>query len=82
MTRSRLVIIVAKWFVKFQDFMNRNTSVKGKWPLLSPSIKGRSPTRKKHLQKLRLLGNFHHNVTVLETGKRELILKRRPSSAE
>ena len=41
-----------------------------------------SPTRKKHLEKLRLLGNFHHNVTVLETGKGELILKRRPSSAE
>lgn len=41
-----------------------------------------SPTRKKHLEKLRLLGNFHHNVTVLETGKGELNLKRRPSSAE
>lgn len=41
-----------------------------------------SPTRKKHLEKLRLLGNYHHNVTVLETGKGELILKRRPTSAE
>ena len=41
-----------------------------------------SPTRKKHLEKLRLLGNYHHNLTVLETGKGELILKRRPTSAE
>ena len=39
-----------------------------------------SPTRKKHFEKLRLLGNYHHNLTVLETGKGELILKRRPSS--
>ena len=39
-----------------------------------------SPTRKKHLEKLRLLGNYHQNVTVLETGKGELIIKRRPSS--
>lgn len=39
-----------------------------------------SPTRKKHLEKLRLLGNFHHNLNVLETDKGELILKRRPSS--
>ena len=31
-----------------------------------------SPTRKKQLEKLRLLGSYHHNVTVLETGKGEL----------
>ena len=37
------------------------------------------PTRKKHFEKLRLLRNYHHNLTVLETGKGELILKRRPS---
>ena len=41
-----------------------------------------SPTRKKHLEKLRLLGNYHHNLTVLETGRGELILKRRPVSDE
>ena len=41
-----------------------------------------SPTRKKQLEKLRLMGNYHHNVTVLETGKGELILKRRPTSAD
>ena len=39
-----------------------------------------SPERKRHLEKLRLLGNYHHNLTVLETGKGELIVMRRPSS--
>ena len=40
-----------------------------------------STERKKHLEKLRLLGNYHHNLTVLETGKGELIVMRRPSSS-
>ena len=41
-----------------------------------------SPSRKKHLEKLRLLGNYHHNSTVLEIGKGELIVSRRPSSCK
>lgn len=40
-----------------------------------------STERKSHLEKLRLLGNYHHNLTVLETGKGELIVMRRPSSS-
>ena len=30
-----------------------------------------SPSRKKHLEKLRLLGNYHNNLTVTETGRLE-----------
>ena len=41
-----------------------------------------SPRRKMHFEKLQLLGNFHHNVTVLETKQGELIVMRRPSSGE
>lgn len=41
-----------------------------------------SPWRKKHLEKLRLLGNYHHNLTVMETGKGELIVCRRPTSGK
>ncbi|XP_068746319.1 uncharacterized protein [Montipora capricornis] len=41
-----------------------------------------SPSRKKHLEKLRLLGNYHHNLTVMETGKGELIVYRRPTSGK
>ena len=41
-----------------------------------------SPNRKKHLEKLRLLGNYHHNLTVLEVGKGELIVSRRPSTTK
>jgi len=41
-----------------------------------------SPNRKKHLEKLRLLGNYHHNMTVLKVGKGELIVSRRPSTTE
>ena len=37
--------------------------------------------RKRHLEKLPLLGNYHQNLTVLETGKGELIVMRRPSSS-
>lgn len=40
-----------------------------------------SPERKEHLEKLWLLGSYHHNLTVLETGKEELIVMRRPSSS-
>ncbi|XP_068694511.1 uncharacterized protein [Montipora foliosa] len=46
------------------------------------SFNKRSPTRKKHLEKLRLLGNYHHNLNVLETGKGELIVFRRPTSGK
>ena len=41
-----------------------------------------SPSHKKYLEKLRLLGNYHHNFKVLETGKGELIVFRCPSSSE
>ena len=40
------------------------------------------PTRKKSLGKLRLLSNYQYNLTVLETGRGELILKTRPASDE
>ena len=40
-----------------------------------------STERKRHLEKLRLLGKYHHNLTVLETGKGELIVMKRPSSS-
>lgn len=40
-----------------------------------------STERKRHLEKLRLLGNYQHNLTVLQTGKGELIVIRRPSSS-
>ena len=46
------------------------------------SFKKGSPRRKKHFEKLRHLGNYHHNLTVLETGKGELIVLRRPSANE
>ena len=45
----------------------------------SPSTKG--PQKGRDLEKLRLLGNYHHNLTALETGKGELIVMRRPSSS-
>ena len=41
-----------------------------------------SPSRKKLLEKLRLLGNYHHNLTVMETGKGEPIVYRRPTSGK
>ena len=41
-----------------------------------------SKERKCHLEKLRLLGNYHHNMSVLETGEGDLIVIRRPSPGE
>lgn len=41
-----------------------------------------SATRKKYIEKLRSLGDYHHNLTVVETGEGELIIKRRPSLDE
>ena len=41
-----------------------------------------SPQRLKHLEKLRLSGNYHHNLNVLETGSGQLIVVRRPSNTE
>ena len=41
-----------------------------------------SPSSKKHLEKLRPLGNYHYNLTVMETGKGELIVYRRPKSGK
>ena len=41
-----------------------------------------SRSRKNHLEKLRHLGNYHHNLTVLETGNGELIVARRPSDSD
>ena len=38
-----------------------------------------SPNRKKQLEKLRLLGNYHHNLRVLRSKQGELIVSRRPS---
>ena len=40
-----------------------------------------SPNRKKQLEKLRLLGNYHHNLRVLQSKKGELIVSRRPSTS-
>ena len=40
-----------------------------------------SPNRKKHLEKLRLLGNYHHNLRVLQSKQGELIVSRRPSTS-
>ena len=41
-----------------------------------------SKEKKRHLEKLRLLGNYHHNMSVLETGEGDLIVIRRPSPGE
>ena len=49
---------------------------------IAPSFNKGSPSRKKHLEKLRLLGNYHYNLTVMETGKGELIVYRRPTSGK
>ena len=38
--------------------------------------------RKKELERLRLLGNYHHNLQVLETQCGQLIVMRRPSDSE
>ena len=40
-----------------------------------------SSNRKKQLEKLRLLGNYHHNLRVLQSKKGELIVSRRPSTS-
>ena len=40
-----------------------------------------SPNRKKQLEKLRLLGNYHHNLRVLQSKQGELIVSRRPSTS-
>ena len=37
--------------------------------------------QKKALEKSRHLGNFHHNLIVLQSKKGELIVKRRPSTS-
>ena len=39
-------------------------------------------SRKCHLEQLRLRGNYHHNMTVLETGEGDLIVVRHPSPVE
>jgi hypothetical protein len=41
-----------------------------------------SPERAKQFEKLRLLGNYHHNMKVLEIGEGELIVMRRPTKGE
>ena len=41
-----------------------------------------SPERKKRLTKLRLKGDYHFNMTTLETGEGELIVVRRPGEGE
>ena len=41
-----------------------------------------SKLRKKELEKLRLLGNYHHNIQVLETRCGHLLVMRRPSDFE
>ena len=42
----------------------------------------KSTERKRELERLRLLGNFHHNTEVLETKCGELIVMRRPTESE
>lgn len=42
------------------------------------SFRKNSSERKKQLAKLRLRGDYHHNMTTLETGEGELIVVRRP----
>ena len=42
----------------------------------------KSAERKMELERLRLLGNFHHNIQVLETQCGELIVMRRPTESE
>ena len=42
----------------------------------------KSTERKRELEKLRLLGNFHHNTEVLETKCGELIVMRCPTESE
>lgn len=49
---------------------------------MAVSLDKGSPTRKKSLGKLRLLGNYQYKLTVLETGRVELILKTRLASDE
>ena len=49
---------------------------------MAVSLDKGSPTRKKSLGKLRLLSNYQYNLTVLETGRGELILKTPPASDE
>lgn len=44
-------------------------------------LKKGSEERKKVLDKLRLKGNYHHNMNVLETGEGDLIVVRRPNAA-
>ena len=44
--------------------------------------KKNSPERKKRLTKLRLRGDYHFNMTTLETGEGELIVVRRPGQGE
>ena len=61
--------------------MNRNTRVKEKSRLPFPLIKDLL-IAKKHLEKLRHLGNYHHNLTVLEVLEGELIVSRRPSTTK
>lgn len=49
---------------------------------IAMSFNKKSPERAKQLEKLRLLGNYHHNMKVLEIGEGELIVMRRPSNNE
>lgn len=49
---------------------------------IAQKLKIGSPERKKQLDKLRLLGDYHHNMSVLETGDGELIVVRRPGPGE
>ena len=42
----------------------------------------KSKERKKQLEKLRLMGNYHHNLKVLETRVGDLIVVRRPTEEE
>ena len=46
------------------------------------SFKKNSSERKKCLTKLRLKGDYHHNMNVLETGDGEFIVVRRPGEEE
>lgn len=81
MTRDKHATIVGNCVLKLQDTTNRSTRVKEKSQLPFPLIKDLL-IAKKLLEKLRLLGNYHHNLTVLEVGKGELIVSRCPSTTK
>ena len=58
----------------YPDILKMCTSVNKKWC--------RSKERGKALDKIRLMGDYHHNAKVVSCGKGQLIIKKRPSKDE